>query len=127
MASENKRSSGSFEMDEGALGKSGIEHHEAGIAPDDEMDAAMQKRITRKIDIRMLPLLILIYCFTFLDRVNIGNARLWNLERDLGMTGIQFNIVLLVFYIPYILFEVSKWPFLTTTPETEERFRFPRI
>ncbi len=50
---------------------------------------------------------IFFYCLTFLDRVNVGNAKLWHLERDLGMRGIDFNIVTLVFYIPYILFEVS--------------------
>lgn len=55
----------------------------------DEVEA---KRIRRKVDYRLLPLLVLLYTLAFLDRVNIGNARLWNLEKDLGMVGNQYNL-----------------------------------
>ncbi|KAI0601773.1 major facilitator superfamily domain-containing protein [Biscogniauxia sp. FL1348] len=66
------------------------------------------RRTTRKIDWRLVPLLQLLYALTFLDRVNVGNARLWHLERDLGMTGFDYNIVVLVFYIPYIVLEIPS-------------------
>ncbi|RSM18517.1 hypothetical protein CDV31_002653 [Fusarium ambrosium] len=69
-------------------------------------DIVEAKRIRRKVDFRLLPLLILLYTLAFLDRVNIGNARLWHLERDLDMTGYDYNIAVLVFYIPYILFGI---------------------
>lgn len=55
----------------------------------DEVEA---KRIRRKVDWRLLPLLVLLYTLAFLDRVNIGNARLWRLEEDLGMVGNQYNL-----------------------------------
>lgn len=35
-----------------------------------------------------------------------GNARLAGLENDLGMSGNDYNVVLSVFYISYILFEI---------------------
>lgn len=35
-----------------------------------------------------------------------GNARLAGLEDDLGMTGSDYNLVLSVFYISYIIFEI---------------------
>lgn len=38
----------------------------------------------------------------------VGNARIQGLEADLGMHGNQYNIALLVFFIPYILFEVPS-------------------
>lgn len=60
-----------------------------------EYDAAEAKKIIRKVDWRLIPLLMFLYTLTFLDRVNIGNARLWNLEKDLGMTGYDYNIVVL--------------------------------
>lgn len=41
-----------------------------------------------------------------MQRANIGNARLAGLERDLGMHGYQYNILLSIFYISYILFEL---------------------
>ncbi|KEY72861.1 hypothetical protein S7711_04437 [Stachybotrys chartarum IBT 7711] len=74
-------------------------------AYDDPVEA---RRITRKIDYRLIPMLMAMYTLTFLDRVNIGNARLWNLEEDLGMSGYDYNIVVLVFYIPYIILEIPS-------------------
>lgn len=52
-------------------------------------------RILRKIDMRILPLLITLYTLTFLDRVNIGNARLWNMEKDLHMVGNEYNLIVM--------------------------------
>lgn len=60
-----------------------------------ETDPVEAKRILRKIDWRIIPLLQFLYMLTFLDRVNIGNARLWNLEKDLGLSGYQYNIIVL--------------------------------
>jgi hypothetical protein len=73
---------------------------------DDPVEA---RRVVRKVDWRLIPLLTFLYTLTFLDRVNIGNARLWNLEKDLRMSGYDYNLAVLVFYIPYILLEVSHW------------------
>lgn len=61
----------------------------------EEVDPEEARRIIRKVDYRLIPMLMLMYTLTFLDRVNIGNARLWNLEEDLGMTGYDYNIVIL--------------------------------
>lgn len=35
----------------------------------------------------------------FVDRANIGNARLAGLEKDLGLAGYDYNLLLTVFYI----------------------------
>lgn len=45
------------------------------------------KKLLRKMDGRLLPFLALLYLLSFLDRTNIGNARLAGLEEDLKMTG----------------------------------------
>ncbi|KAJ9612042.1 hypothetical protein H2200_003637 [Cladophialophora chaetospira] len=111
MAKLDKTEIQSFDLKDTEMGKVDIQHTELGSSIENELDVATRKKITRKIDLRLLPLLILIYTFTFLDRVNIGNARVWNLEEDLNMKGIEFNIVILVFYIPYILFEGWSWIF----------------
>lgn len=44
-------------------------------------------RLLRKIDKTLLPFLALLYLLSFLDRSNIGNAKLAGLEEDLGMDG----------------------------------------
>ncbi|KAL8859439.1 MAG: hypothetical protein Q9178_004117 [Gyalolechia marmorata] len=72
------------------------------------VDPAMEKRILRKCDLRVLPVLAVLYLFAFIDRINIGNARIQGLEKDLGMSGHDYNIALQVFFIPYILFEVPS-------------------
>ena len=71
------------------------EHDSVTVPSDEFVDPVEVKRIIRKIDWRLVPLLGLLYMLTFLDRVNIGNARLWNLERDLGMDGYDYNIAVL--------------------------------
>lgn len=42
----------------------------------------------------------------FLDRTNIGNAKIAGLLTDIDMSTTQFNATLTVFYISYALFEV---------------------
>ena len=46
--------------------------------------------------------------FCFIDRANIGNARLAGLEKDLHLKGYDYNAVLSVFYISYIIFEIPS-------------------
>ena len=75
--------------------KHDVGHIEANDGAEEAEDPMEAKRVLRKIDLRLIPLLMLLYTLTFLDRVNIGNARLWNLERDLGMSGYDYNIVVL--------------------------------
>ncbi|KAH6897069.1 major facilitator superfamily domain-containing protein [Thelonectria olida] len=93
--------------------KQDFNHLEMGSLREEEVDPVEAKRIIRKIDWRILPLLILLYTLTFLDRVNIGNARLWNLEKDLNMSGYQYNLVVMIFYIPYIILEIPSNMLLT--------------
>ncbi|KAF4549816.1 MFS-type transporter-like protein 58 [Elsinoe fawcettii] len=73
---------------------------------DYQIDPAAEKRMLRKIDYRLIPALFLLFLLAFLDRSNIGNARIQGMTRDLNMTGRDYNIALFIFFIPYILFEV---------------------
>ncbi|EXJ54847.1 uncharacterized protein A1O5_12913 [Cladophialophora psammophila CBS 110553] len=98
--------------------------HEAAerghVATDDwgnplvEFDAATEKRLRRKIDMFVMPTVCLLYLFCFIDRANIGNAKIVGFEKDLGLHGYDYNRVLTLFYISYIVFEipcnlVCKW------------------
>lgn len=71
-----------------------------------ETDRAAEKRLLWKLDIHVVPILTFLFLLAFLDRINIGNARLQGLEEDLNMKGHDYNIALFIFFIPYILFEV---------------------
>ncbi|EQB52328.1 major facilitator superfamily transporter [Colletotrichum gloeosporioides Cg-14] len=50
----------------------------------------------------VLPLLALLFLCSFLDRTNVGNAKIIGLEEDLGINNIQYNQGLAVFYATYI-------------------------
>lgn len=55
-------------------------------------DEKSTKKLVRKIDYYLVPFLSLLYLLSFLDRTNIGNARLGGLEEDLGMSGLDYNV-----------------------------------
>lgn len=59
------------------------------------------KKVLRKMDIRLIPNLALLYLLSFLDRGNIGNAKIQGLTEDLRMTGRQYNWCLTVFFFTY--------------------------
>lgn len=64
-----------------------VEHDE--LTP---FDQKATRRLLRKIDMALLPFFALLYLLSFLDRANIGNARLAGLEEDLGMVGLDYNV-----------------------------------
>ena len=72
------------------------------------IDQAAEKRLVRKCDLYVIPVLSLLYSLAFIDRINIGNARLQGLEKDLKMRGQDYNVALFVFFIPYILSELPS-------------------
>ncbi|EON63589.1 hypothetical protein W97_02817 [Coniosporium apollinis CBS 100218] len=71
-------------------------------------DPAAEAKLRWKIDLYIIPTVSFLYLFCFIDRANIGNARLAGLEADLKLTGYDYNQVLTVFYISYILFEIPS-------------------
>ena len=76
----------------------GIQHVETASSgysspPEESVyDEKATKRIIRKMDWNLLPFLALLYLLSFLDRTNIGNARLAGLEDSLGMKGLMYNV-----------------------------------
>lgn len=42
------------------------------------------------------------------SRANLGNAKIEGLEADLNMTGNDYNIANMMFFVPYILCEVPS-------------------
>ncbi|QPC71278.1 hypothetical protein HYE68_002030 [Fusarium pseudograminearum] len=65
-------------------------------------------RLIRKIDWSIIPFVSTLYLLSFLDRTNIGNARLDTLELDLGMTGLMYNHALVIFFPFYIFAEIPS-------------------
>lgn len=82
------------------------------------VDPALEKKLVRKQDVRIIPLAAGIYLLCYLDRSNIGNAKVLNhttghdLLTETNMTNYDFTIALMVFLIAYALFEVPSNYFL---------------
>ncbi|KXN73674.1 MFS general substrate transporter [Conidiobolus coronatus NRRL 28638] len=74
----------------------------------EDFDEIRVKKLIRKVDIRLLPYLTLLYLFSFLDRVNIGYARVYRMEEELNLTQAQYSWTLSIFFVGYILFEVPS-------------------
>ncbi|KAI9738788.1 MAG: hypothetical protein M1834_008295 [Cirrosporium novae-zelandiae] len=72
------------------------------------LSEADRKKVLLKMDMRLIPMLILLYLLCFLDRGNIGNAKIEGLTEDLNLTGSQYNICLTVFFFTYSAFEVPS-------------------
>ncbi|KAK2735623.1 hypothetical protein FQN57_001169 [Myotisia sp. PD_48] len=71
-------------------------------------DVAFERKVVRKCDLHVVPILFVLFLLSFLDRINIGNARLQGLEADLNMINHDYNLALFIFFIPYILCEVPS-------------------
>ncbi|KAJ7186806.1 MFS general substrate transporter [Mycena filopes] len=65
-------------------------------------------RLLLKLDWRLLPIITLLYLWSFLDRTNIGNAKIAGLTVDLKLVGLQYNVCAAVFFVSYCFFEVPS-------------------
>lgn len=79
------------------------------------IDASLDKKLTRKFDKHVVPWLFGLWLLAFIDRSNIGNARIDGLAEDLHLDANKFNIALAVFYVPYICIDVRYLPRAFTT------------
>lgn len=67
-----------------------------------EQLVALEKRLVRKIDIRALPILIILFLLNVLDRNAIANARLGGLEDSLRIDDVQYQTAVMVLWAGYI-------------------------
>lgn len=75
------------------------------------IDAAkLQKKLVRKLDIRILPIIVLLYVLNYLDRNSISAARENGLESDLKLdpTKSQYDTCLSILYVGYILLQIPS-------------------
>ncbi|KAH7120599.1 major facilitator superfamily domain-containing protein [Dactylonectria macrodidyma] len=84
-----------------------------GSAPDSAngvsdvfIDPVLEKRTIAKFDKFMMPQMALLMLIAYLDRSNIGNARVFGFEEGIGLVGTQFNNLSTLFYPTYVVFEI---------------------
>ncbi|KAJ3002852.1 hypothetical protein HKX48_002072 [Thoreauomyces humboldtii] len=94
------------------------QQHRNGLPPNavGPIDPVAEAKLLRKLDIRIMPWLCLLYLLNFLNRANVGNAKIANtdakgnggLYTDLGLVDWQYNLSISIFFIGYILFEIPS-------------------
>ncbi|KAJ5171041.1 Major facilitator superfamily domain general substrate transporter [Penicillium coprophilum] len=93
------------ELETGSPNQDVSDEFSSGPTLDEER---VEKTLIRKIDLHILPFVVSLYLFSFLDRVNIGNARLYGLEEDLGLVGNQYQVSVSILFVTYCFFEVPS-------------------
>ncbi|KAH8830697.1 MFS transporter [Flagelloscypha sp. PMI_526] len=96
---------------EKVVDSSNIASHE-----DEFLDAhsAENKALVKRFDTKILPLCAFIYLLCYLDRSNIGNAKIMNSETknslmdEAHLTNGQYTVALMIFLVAYGLFEVPS-------------------
>lgn len=71
----------------------------------DEERAEIDRKLVLRLDFILIPWLCILYLMAFLDRTNIGNAKIAGLSTDLNLSTNQYNMTLTIFFISYSVFE----------------------
>jgi hypothetical protein len=78
---------------------------------DEGFDPAVVKKLIRRCDWRVVPILSAMYYVSLVDRTNLSLARQanneqMNIDLNLGGTSNHYSIATLIFFVPYIVFEI---------------------
>lgn len=94
-----------------------LEHKQAELlpSPEEQIEALgipnwreLEKSIVRRLDMTLMPSLIVLYLFNYLDRASIAQARLSSLEEDLNLTGSQFSTAVSILSYGYIIGQIPS-------------------
>ncbi|OAA64086.1 allantoate permease [Akanthomyces lecanii RCEF 1005] len=73
--------------------------HQVIVTPEDD------KRILRKIDLRLLPIILFVYCLQSLDKTTLSYASVFGLIKDTNLVGDQFSWLGSVVYVAQLVFQ----------------------
>ncbi|KAK7048470.1 MFS general substrate transporter [Favolaschia claudopus] len=62
---------------------------------------AAERKLVRKLDMRLLPTIFVIFIMNYIDRNGITTARLQGFQQDLGLSDLQYSVVLSILYASY--------------------------
>ncbi|KAK6067875.1 major facilitator superfamily transporter [Seiridium cupressi] len=74
---------------------------------------ALEKKLVRRIDWRLMPVLVVMIVLNYLDRQALPNARVQGIEEDLGLEGDDYNVAISVLFAGYIALQIPSNMLLT--------------
>jgi len=75
-------------------------------------DAGLERETVRRVGVRLIPFLLLMFIAAYLDRTNVSLAAL-QMNKDLGLSASVYGLGSGIFFIGYALFEVPSNLILT--------------
>ncbi|OBT51672.1 hypothetical protein VE04_07838 [Pseudogymnoascus sp. 24MN13] len=78
-----------------------------------EYSSEVEKKLLRRIDLRIMPLVVIIYIFSYLDRNSITQARLYGLQEDTNVTGAVYNTAIAIFSAGYVIMQLPSTVIMT--------------
>ncbi|ORX33310.1 major facilitator superfamily domain-containing protein [Kockovaella imperatae] len=76
-----------------------------------EITPEQNKRIQRRIDLFILPLFLITQTLQYLDKTALNYAKVFGMEKAMGMHGNQYSLGAAIFYIGY-MFAQPGWSYL---------------
>ncbi|KAK7409275.1 hypothetical protein QQX98_008515 [Neonectria punicea] len=67
-----------------------------------------EKKLVRKIDCFLMPILWIMYILNYIDRTNIGNAKIAGMQTELELSDDDYAWVLSIFFFGYLICEVPS-------------------
>ncbi|KAJ5041159.1 uncharacterized protein L3040_005710 [Drepanopeziza brunnea f. sp. 'multigermtubi'] len=77
-----------------------------------EVRAATELRLRKKLDLRIMPMIVLMYIMNYLDRNNIAAAKLAGIITDLNLSDVEFQTTVSILFVGYLLMQVPSNLFL---------------
>ncbi|KAG9682168.1 major facilitator superfamily transporter, partial [Aureobasidium melanogenum] len=68
--------------------------------------AVLNKKVLKKLDWKFLPCITAMLLMNYLDRINVSNARLAGMQKDLGMNDVMWSTGISMFYVGYIISQI---------------------
>ncbi|KAJ5815735.1 hypothetical protein N7474_007512 [Penicillium riverlandense] len=73
-----------------------------------EEEKEVERKLRKRIDALIMPLVILVYLMNYIDRNNYAAAKVQGLKEDLNLTGQQYETGLSILFVGYILMQVPS-------------------
>lgn len=70
--------------------------------------AELNRKLVRKIDTIILPIIGILYILNYIDRQNLAAAKLQGIMKDLDMTTQQFATAISILFVGYLPFQIPS-------------------
>lgn len=82
----------------------------------DEVDPKVISKLTRKVDMMILPFIFVSYIFFYIDKTTLSYAAIFGIVKDLKLTGSRYNWASSIFYFGFLSWSVPTNFFMLKFP-----------